>query len=205
MENVKLAESAAGALASYISDLSPGDKLPNEHRLAECLGVGRSTVREAVKVLAAQKVLDVRQGAGTFVIRTEPAGTEDLPGIESAASRGRLLMDLLEVCLTFEPRVAALAVLRASAEEVAEMHIHCAEAEKLIHEDWDCTRHDSTLYKKIAKSSRNLAFARLVPLIRNEAARFINTAHHEPKEETITGRRRIVDAMTLHNSTGAAA
>ena len=48
-------------------DMKAGDKLPNEYDLARELGVGRSTVREAIKRLVARNILTARQGAGTFV------------------------------------------------------------------------------------------------------------------------------------------
>ena len=48
-------------------DMKAGDKLPNEYDLARELGVGRSTLREAIKRLVARNILTARQGAGTFV------------------------------------------------------------------------------------------------------------------------------------------
>jgi DNA-binding FadR family transcriptional regulator len=203
MENVKLVESAAEALSFYIKDLAPGDKLPNEHQLAGLLGVGRSTVREAVKVLAAKKALDVRQGAGTFVLQPKPAGTEDILGIESAADKEKLLRDLLEVRLALEPRVAALAATWAGAEDIAEMRFHCAEVERLIREDRDYTRHDLDLHKKIAESSGNLVVANLIPVIQNAIMLFIIATHRVLKEETITSHRLIVDAIEAHNPLAA--
>lgn len=48
-------------------NMKAGDKLPNEYDLARELGVGRSTLREAIKRLVARNILTARQGAGTFV------------------------------------------------------------------------------------------------------------------------------------------
>ena len=47
-----------------------GEKIPNEFNLAEMFGVGRSTVREAVKSLVSKGILEVRRGSGTYVIST---------------------------------------------------------------------------------------------------------------------------------------
>ena len=47
-----------------------GEKIPNEFELAEYFGVGRSTIREAVKGLVTKGVLQVRRGAGTYVVST---------------------------------------------------------------------------------------------------------------------------------------
>ncbi len=44
-----------------------GEKIPNEFDLAEKFGVGRSTVREAVKALVSKGILEARRGAGTYV------------------------------------------------------------------------------------------------------------------------------------------
>lgn len=47
-----------------------GQKIPNEFELAEMFGVGRSTIREAVKGLVSKGILEVRRGSGTYVIST---------------------------------------------------------------------------------------------------------------------------------------
>ena len=47
--------------------MQPGDKLPNELELSEQLGVSRATLREALRMLIARGVLEVRRGKGTFV------------------------------------------------------------------------------------------------------------------------------------------
>ena len=48
--------------------VEPGQKIPNEFELAERFGVGRSTIREAVKGLVSRGILEVRRGSGTYVI-----------------------------------------------------------------------------------------------------------------------------------------
>lgn len=53
-------------------ELKPGDRLPSERALAEELGVGRPTLREALRALQLLGVLDIRHGGGVFVSRTEP-------------------------------------------------------------------------------------------------------------------------------------
>ncbi|MGB5746958.1 MAG: GntR family transcriptional regulator, partial [Desulfobacterales bacterium] len=51
-------------------NLKPGDKLPTEFELAESLGVGRNSVREAIKILHSMGVIEVKMGAGTFITRS---------------------------------------------------------------------------------------------------------------------------------------
>ena len=64
-----LVEKTADRIIEYIKDnnMQPGERLPSEHVLTDMLGVGRGTLREAIKTLMSHNILDVRQGAGTFV------------------------------------------------------------------------------------------------------------------------------------------
>lgn len=74
-----LPEKASERLIEYILEkkLQKGDKLPNEHTLAQMLCVGRGTIREAVKILESRNIVTVKQGAGTFVC--EKYGVADDP------------------------------------------------------------------------------------------------------------------------------
>lgn len=64
-----LAEQVADYILKLIVDsgLEAGAKLPNEFELAERTGVGRGTIREAVKILVSRNILEIRRGAGTYV------------------------------------------------------------------------------------------------------------------------------------------
>ena len=72
-----LAEQVQEQIYHYILEtpLEPGSKLPNEFELGEKFGVGRSTIREAVKLLVSQGILEVRRGSGTYVVNTTPGSS----------------------------------------------------------------------------------------------------------------------------------
>ena len=57
-------------------NLQPGDKLPNETILSERLNAGRSSVREAMKLLASRNIVTIRQGSGTY-ISSSPGMVDD--------------------------------------------------------------------------------------------------------------------------------
>lgn len=58
----------------FTNKLKPGDKLPSEMELAESLGVGRSSVREAMKILSSFGVITIKRGQGTFVAESGNEG-----------------------------------------------------------------------------------------------------------------------------------
>ena len=86
----KLAETVAQQLLGAVRDLVPGTRLPSEKELTQMLGVGRSTVREALNGLALLSVVEIRlegMGASVAAKRTNQAqkhrtwlGTSDVPG-----------------------------------------------------------------------------------------------------------------------------
>ncbi|MFD4252128.1 FadR/GntR family transcriptional regulator [Amycolatopsis thermoflava] len=94
-------------------DWRPGDRLPNEVQLAAEFGVGRSSVREAVRLLAQDGLLDVRHGSGTFVA----AGTSDTSDVRRLVRRARVL-EVYEVRRALEVEAARLAAQRVRPEDV---------------------------------------------------------------------------------------
>jgi GntR family transcriptional repressor for pyruvate dehydrogenase complex len=74
IERRPLYEQVAENLRKYIiqQNLQPGDKLPSEDELAEMFGVGRSSVREAVKSLSVLGVVEIRRREGTVVKNVDP-------------------------------------------------------------------------------------------------------------------------------------
>ncbi|WNV77215.1 FadR/GntR family transcriptional regulator [Geodermatophilus sp. DSM 44513] len=113
-----LVESVVAQLERQLGDgaWSVGERLPAEHRLAEELGVGRSTVREAVRVLLSRGLVESRQGAGTFVRAREPRA-EDLP----ARLRRAGVLEVYEVRHGLEVQAARLAAARRTEADVRRM------------------------------------------------------------------------------------
>ncbi|MDQ0381709.1 FadR/GntR family transcriptional regulator [Amycolatopsis thermophila] len=94
-------------------DWSTGDRLPNEVQLAAEFGVGRSSVREAVRLLVQDGLLDVRHGAGTFVAAAE----NDTGDVRRLVRRARVL-EVYEVRRALEVEAARLAAQRVRPEDV---------------------------------------------------------------------------------------
>ena len=96
----------------------PGSRLPPERALAAQLGVGRPSVREALKTLSGLGVLESRNRSGTFVRSREPL--ESAWPAEAEGSRFGVL-ELLEARRILEPRAAWLAATRATERDLLEI------------------------------------------------------------------------------------
>ena len=96
--------------------LKPGDRLPPEPELMQLAGVGRSTVREAVRTLASMRLVDVRHGHGTFVRDTMAQGLTDPQMLVFLQDHG-VLRDVMEARRALEPEIARLAAQRCTAAD----------------------------------------------------------------------------------------
>jgi GntR family transcriptional repressor for pyruvate dehydrogenase complex len=100
-------------------ELGPGDRLPKENDLAERLGLSRNSLREAVKALSLIRVLDVRQGDGTYVTSLEPHLLLDAMSFVVDFHRDDTVLEFLEVRRILEPAATAMAATAMSDEQVA--------------------------------------------------------------------------------------
>jgi GntR family transcriptional repressor for pyruvate dehydrogenase complex len=180
MEKKSRAEQTAERLYSRIvveRALAPGQKLPNEVELAESLGVSRATLREAIRTLSAQGVLEVRRGKGTFV--SEAAASVDDHGFDTLRRMQGQLRDLFELRYIFEPRAAALACQRASAEERAEILEAGAAVEQCILSKQDRTAADRAFHAAIVRATHNEYLMRLLPLIDQAVSAALTAGAHQ--------------------------
>jgi GntR family transcriptional repressor for pyruvate dehydrogenase complex len=123
-------------------DLKSGDQLPNERSLGEQFGVSRTVIREAMKTLIENGLVEVRRGQGTFVVDgTADALKQSLRLMIGLASE-ELVDEMVEVRELLEPELAARAALRrddvdlqALREAITDMEGALDEAEAFIEAD----------------------------------------------------------------------
>ncbi|TMD99861.1 MAG: FadR family transcriptional regulator [Chloroflexi bacterium] len=99
----------------------PGDRLPKESELAAELGLSRNSLREAVRALSQLRVLEVRQGDGTYVSSLEPDQLLESTRFISHLLLGETEIELYEVRRILEAAAAALAAGRIDVQEKAEL------------------------------------------------------------------------------------
>lgn len=200
-----LSERTADALYSMIiveQSIKPGEKLPNENDLSAELGVSRATLREAIRALSAQGLLEIRRGKGTFVSEEVHDADFGLKTIDRAHMR---LKDLYEMRLMFEPQCIALACTRASDEEIEYI---CAQGEKVIREiekkgNW--AESDQVFHTLISKASHNEFMIRLFPIINSAVHQTMELASNlkDLEELTVTDNRMLLEFLSRRDAEGA--
>jgi DNA-binding FadR family transcriptional regulator len=182
--------------------MKPGDKLPSEAELIKVLEVGRSTLREAIKILISKNIVQIKRGKGTFV--SENMGvTEDPLGFAFIQDKKKLLLDILDVRYMIEPPIARTAAKMATEEEIAYMGALCDQVEQMILRGENHLQKDVELHTQIARSSRNLVISKLLPIINGSIPLFIGVTGNALKIETIKTHRAVVEAIQKRDQEGA--
>jgi len=150
--------------------IKPGEQLPSEKDLASSFGVGRSSVREAIRALVSRGYLDVFQGKGTFVKSRLPPPS-DVNEVMEKALRAGALFDLMETRDILECRSAELAAGRANKAQIKKIKNatkrlkNCTvNTQKYIEADWD-------FHMAIAEATNNSVIVDVMNLL-------INKIHH---------------------------
>ncbi|MBR0204129.1 MAG: FadR family transcriptional regulator, partial [Synergistaceae bacterium] len=202
--NTLLAHKIEEELLRFIQEtpVNIGERIPTELDLSKKFNAGRSTIREAVKSLASKGVLEVRQGAGTFVVNSSTVEDDPLR-LSRYHDKLQLALELFDVRLMIEPEIAALAAQNASGDDIIEIKNLCDEVEKIYLSGNNHVRKDIEFHKKIAHSSKNRVVEELIPLIISAVYTFANVTHRLLLHETIETHRAITDAISRHDQTGA--
>lgn len=187
-----LAEQVADGIMNLIQETpyKAGDKLPTEKELCESTGAGRNTVREALKILASRNVLEIRQGAGTFV--SEKQGIPDDPlGFSMVNDHVKLTRDLLQVRIMLEPQIAALAAQCAKEHEIKELEEILEEMEAAMKKREDYSDLDTKFHTKIAQCTHNIVMENLLPVIGKGVAVFAKEVAQTEYDRTWISHRKI--------------
>lgn len=145
-----------------------GDRVPTEHELAGQLGVGRNTVREAVRVLVHAGLLESRQGNGTFVRSTaDPAAV-----LRTVRAAGAL--DVLELRIALETEAARLAADRRDTHDLLRLRAALTTLREEGDRDADA---DLAFHRAVVEATHNAAFT--------EVYRFFSVQVHESLVESL--------------------
>ena len=190
----------AEAIAEHILDsaLKPGTVLPTEARMVEQYGVGRATVREALRLLELQGLVDVRPGpsGGPVVREPEPYHVAHLLSIIFSLS-GVSFADVIETRIILEPQLARLAAIHATEEEIRQLGATAKLQHGAIGDEKEFLRLNSEFHTRIARASRNLVLSTYQAAIRSlEVGQPIGVRiQPASREGTCRAHERIVTAI----------
>ncbi|MBL8227037.1 MAG: FadR family transcriptional regulator [Bryobacterales bacterium] len=178
--------------------LKPGERMPSEKLLCEQFGVGRTSVREALKSLAAMGLIESQAGEGHFV------ATDGSRAVDRALQVGMLLdatkvRELIETRLMLESEAAALAARRATKEHVAAIERQLEAMEQAGEDYAQYLEADLRFHLAIAAASQNSILANLLASIRGYLQSWVHEAlrrgTRRRAEGSIAEHRRIADAI----------
>ena len=182
---------------------APGDKLPNEIELSKILGVSRTTLREAVKILVTAGILEIKRGKGTFV--SENAENVDKTNLDTIDAFKISAMDIFEIRLIIEPEAAFLAAQRATDEELKDILKKGMAVEKKLIKNQDRTEEEYMFHKSIADAAHNQFMSELLPIIFNaiDTGVKISKEIKEITTNTLYDHRTIMSFMENRDAEGA--
>lgn len=204
LKNKLLAEQVQEQIYQYILDapFELGAKLPNEFELGEKFGVGRSTIREAVKLLISRGILEVRRGSGTYVVSTTPLDMDPL-GLRAVEDKMALALDLVNVRIILEPGIAEMAALNAEESDIEKLRALCDSVERKIASGERYIEDDIAFHTCVAECSKNKVVEQLIPIIDTAVLMFVNVTHKKLTQETIATHRAVVNAIAERDPIGA--
>jgi GntR family transcriptional repressor for pyruvate dehydrogenase complex len=142
--------------------LVPRDRLPSEREMCEQFGVSRVTVREALRVLEANGLVEIRVGAhgGAFV--TQPTSDQVGAGIVDLLTLSSITAsDVTEVRMVLEVGIPLLCA-HATAEDITDLQAICdRQEEALAGGDYDISL-SAEFHSRLAEATHNTAFAMLI-------------------------------------------
>jgi GntR family transcriptional repressor for pyruvate dehydrogenase complex len=210
---MKYKQIPTGRFADLVSDqlkesifqgrYQPGQRMPNEHKLAEVFGVSRVIIREAIRDLERNGLLEIKRGpkGGAFVLPMNHNAVSKV--IKDVFKLGNgTVADIMEVRLEIEPTVAGLAARRATDEDVdklTEALENMPEAPGDEYVAWNVNFH-----RLLARSSHNLMFNILVNILMDFTEELILKI--KPTERVIhdtTSHPDLLEEVRRGNSDGA--
>lgn len=190
-------------------EYAPGEALPREDDLCTMLGVSRTSIREAVKVLSAKGLVEARRRAGVRVLPREswrlldPVVLSWHPAIQDDQE---LLAGLLEARRIFEPAAAELAARRATGADLAEIERgYQAMVAGIPHDPAGVCQGDLAFHKAVIAASHNVVLSGLVGMLEAalRATFLVTNPLMEAQSRALSAHKAVLDAIRIRDTAGA--
>ena len=180
-------------------------KLPNENDFAKELNVNRATLREAIRILATNGVLEIRRGVGTFIKEYSAEKAEKLTGVSAFTDNNVDIRDLYEMRIVIEPEAAFYATERATETEMKNILHYGQVLEQKLIDNSERALEEQNFHKAIAKATHNMYMNKLIPALLQVIyiAVKVTQNNSELRVETIRDHILIMDFMSQRDAEGA--
>jgi GntR family transcriptional regulator, transcriptional repressor for pyruvate dehydrogenase complex len=192
--------------------LKPGEKIPSEHQLCQQFGVGRTSVREALRSLSVMGILTTHAGDGTYV-------SEDRTRLLRRTLQWGLLLDkkviedLLETRLMLESQTAYMAASKATEENLAELRQSVGQMAAAVEKPDVYLEADLRFHLAVAQASQNSILHNLLSMIRSYLQAWIEETLRNSPDHRLDSRaklsvqehRRVLKAIEARDADGASA
>lgn len=178
-------------------ELRPGDRLPREVELAAALGLSRSSLREAVRALSLVRILDVRQGDGTYVTSLEPRVLLEGLSFIVDLHHDSTVLEFFEVRRILEPAATAMAAGRIGSDEVAELAVLLGQVTDRSPVE-ELVANDLEFHRRIAEASGNSVLVSLLNSLSGSTLRgriWRGVTQVGSLERTLDEHHAILDAL----------
>lgn len=172
----------------------PGSRLPSERELAQVLNVGRTSVREALRMLQALDLVEIRPGEGTFVkAKAAPLAEAKLQSL----LQNREVVQLYEVRELLELQTAALAVERATPEDIAAIESAVDRMADALKAGQTCLDEDLEFHLALARASDNQVLSQILEMLCDKLRPAIDLLFQVPGRpgRSVTEHRVILAAI----------
>ncbi len=179
-------------------ELSPGQKLPSEPELARQLGVGRSAVREALKVLQAIGVVESRRGSGTFIVE-EPSDRMLNPLSFAILLGTNVSSELIELRVMIEIGYCELAASQATSDDMDRIEAAAMKLESALsyanHEE--LARLDLNFHYAILEATHNPLVQKIGRAVEELFFNSISNNFREGEnvKQAVAAHKDIIDAL----------
>jgi GntR family transcriptional repressor for pyruvate dehydrogenase complex len=201
----RLYEQVAQQILAWVRDngLEVGDRLPPERDLAVRLGVSRATVSQALVAMEVVGVIHVRHGDGAVLV--DSSGSSKV--VESLRRHAQQLPDIIEAREALESKLAALAAVRRSEEDLARIDAALSDMQRDIEDGGRGVEGDEAFHAAVTTAGHSALLQQLMNEISDliKETRIESLSQPGRPQESLEGHRAIAAAIRDQNPDAAAA
>lgn len=182
----------------------PGQRLPSERELTEMLSVGRTSVREALRILEAMGFIEIRAGDGSYV-QDSVSVPSRLYNLVNLVQGDEYIVDLMEARELIESQIAFVAAESATPEDVAALEAIVGRQAASIESSGSGIEENIEFHLRLTQATGNRVLVELHQIFFQLSHETIAQLFHVPgrPQESLDQHRAIIQAVKEHRPVDA--